>query len=259
MPNLTTERHGHVWILGLNRPAKRNAFDPDLFHALARAYGEYERDPDLRCAVVFGHGDHFTAGIDLAQYAEKFRQPGDAFALNEGERDPFGLRTRLSKPVIVAAHGISFTIAIELMLAADIRLAASDVRFGQLEIARGLYPLGGATYRLAREAGWGNAMRWLLTAEEFGAEEARRIGLIQEIVEPGRHVSRAIELAELVAAQAPLGVRATLRSAWTGLLEGEDTAWRTLRDDLPEVLSSEDFEEGVRSFREKRGARFRGR
>jgi enoyl-CoA hydratase/carnithine racemase len=259
MPTLTTERHGPVWIMGLNRAAKRNAFDPDLFHSLARAYGELERDPELRCGVVFGHGDHFTAGIDLAQYSEKFKAPGDAFALNEGEMDPFNLRTRMSKPVVMAAHGISFTIAIEMMLGADIRIAARGVRFGQLEIARGLYPLGGATFRLVREAGWGNAMRWLLTAEEFGADEALRIGLIQDIVEPGEHLARAVSIAERVAAQAPLGVRATLRSAWTGVLEGEAEAYSRMRDDLPQVLASEDFAEGVASFRERRAARFQGK
>jgi enoyl-CoA hydratase/carnithine racemase len=259
MPTLTTERRGHVWLMGLDRAAKRNAFDPQLFHELARAYGELERDPELWCGVVFGHGDHFTAGIDLAQYSQKFAEPGDAFALGEGEIDPFGLRTRMSKPVVMAAHGISFTIAIEMLLAADIRIAARGTRFGQLEIARGLYPLGGATFRLVREAGWGNAMRWLLTAEEFGPEEALRIGLIQEIVEPGRHVERAIEIAERVAAQAPLAVKATMRSAWQSVDHGEEAAWRGLMDDLPAVLASEDFAEGVASFRERRAAKFRGR
>ena len=256
---ITTERRGHVFLMGLNRVAKRNAFDPPLFHALARAYGEYERDADLRCAVVFAHGDHFSGGIDLAQYSERFGQPADAFPMGEGEIDPFGMRSHLTKPVIITAHGIAYTIAIEMMLAADIRLAAPDVRFAQLEICRGLYPLGGAPFRLAREAGWGNAMRWLLTGEEFGAEEALRIGLIQEITAPGRQLERALEIAERIAEQAPLGVRATLKSARTGLYEGEAAAIRRMREDLPAIMASADLAEGVASFRERRKARFTGK
>src|SRR5262249_29159607 len=157
---------------------------PPMFHDLARAYGTYEADPDLRCAVVFAHGPHFTGGIDLAQFAPLFGRK-DPFESAEGQIDPFGMRSHLTKPLIMDVNGITFTIGIELMLAADIRIAASDARFAQLEIARGLYPLGGATFRLIREAGWGNAMLHLLTAGEFDAQEAWRIGLVQQIADPG--------------------------------------------------------------------------
>src|SRR5579863_4919712 len=209
MSNITTERRGHVLLIGLNRVEKRNAFDPPMFHELARAYGSYEADRDLRCAVVFAHGPHFTGGIDLAQFAPLFGQK-DPFALTEGQIDPFGMRSYLTKPLVMAVHGITFTIGIEMLLAADIRIAARDARFAQLEIARGLYPLGGATFRLVREAGWGNAMLHLLTASEFGAEEALRLHLIQEITVPGAELERAVAIAERIAAQAPLGVKATL-------------------------------------------------
>lgn len=256
--SITTERQGRLFLIGLNRVAKRNAFDPPMFHALSRAYGEYERDAELWCAVVFAHGDHFSGGIDLAQYSERFQQP-DAFPMGEGEVDPFGMRSRLSKPVVIAAHGIAYTIAVEMMLAADIRVAASDVRFAQLEIGRGLYPLGGAPFRLAREAGWGNAMRWLLTGEEFGAEEALRLGLIQEITAPGEQLHRAVAIAGRIAEQAPLGVRATLKSARIGLEHGEPEAIARMREDMPAILKSEDFAEGVASFRERRKAKFAGR
>lgn len=259
MSNLTLERRGHLFLIGLNRVAKRNAFDPAMFHELGAALGDYERDGDLRSAVIFAHGDHFTGGIDLAQFSTGLEASADAFALGDGEIDPFGLRNHLSKPLIIAVHGITYTIGIELLLAADIRIAASDVRFAQIEIGRGIYPLGGATFRLVREAGWGNAMRYLLTGDEFGAEAGLRLGLIQEVTEPGRQLERAIEIAERVAAQAPLGVRATIRSAWTGVMEGESAATEKLQDDLPAILASEDFNEGLASFRERRRAVFRGR
>jgi enoyl-CoA hydratase len=258
MSNITTERLGHVLLIGLNRVAKRNAFDPPMFHDLASAYGSYEADPDLRCAVVFAHGPHFTGGIDLAQFAPLFASD-DPFAQEAGQIDPFGMRSHLSKPLVMAVQGITFTIGIELLLAADIRIAATDARFAQLEIARGLYPLGGATFRLVREAGWGNAMRYLLTADEFGAAEALRMGLVQEVTEPGRQLERAVAIAEKIAAQAPLGVQATLRSASLSIVEGEGTAARRMRDDMPAILKSEDFREGLASFRERRSASFIGK
>jgi enoyl-CoA hydratase/carnithine racemase len=121
-----------------------------------------------------------------------------------------------------------------------------------------LYPFGGATIQFVREAGWGNAMRYLLTGDEFDAPEARRMGLIQEIVEPGRQLDRAVELAERIAAQAPLGVRATLASARYALTEGEEVAIQRLRPDLEPILQSDDLQEGIHFFRERRSARFTG-
>lgn len=123
----------------------------------------------------------------------------------------------MPKPAVMAVNGIAFTLSIELALAADIVIAADDVRFRQLEIGRGIIPFGGATFRAPAQLGWGNAMRFLLTAEEYGAAEALRIGLVQEVVPAGAHVQRAADLAHLIAQQAPLGVQATLASARAGL------------------------------------------
>jgi enoyl-CoA hydratase len=258
MSSITTEKAGHVFLIGLNRVSKRNAFDPPMFYDLARAYGEYEANSGLWSAVVFAHGPHFTGGIDLAQFAPLFERD-DPFAQDAGQIDPFGLRSHLSKPLVMAVQGITFTIGIEMLLAADIRIAANDARFAQLEIARGLYPLGGATFRLVRETGWGNAMRYLLTADEFGAAEALRMGLIQDVTEPGKQLERAVAIAERIAAQAPLGVQATLRSARLANLEGEAQAAARVREDMPVILASSDFREGVNSFRERRSARFLGK
>ena len=255
---ITTERRGRVFLIGLDRVAKRNAFDPPMFHGLARALGELDRDPDLWCGLVFGHGEHFTGGIDLGQFAPLFERD-DPFALAPGAVDPFGLRNHLSKPLVMAVQGITFTIGVEMLLAADIRIAAADARFAMLEVSRGLYPLGGATFRLVREAGWGNAMRYLLTGEEWDAPAALRMGLVQEVVETGRQFDRALEIAARVCAQAPMGVRATLRSAWMGIVDGEIAAAEHVRDDMRAVLASEDFSEGVASFRDRRAARFSGK
>ena len=161
--------------------------------------------------------------------------------------------------MLCAVQGICLTIGIELMLAADIRVAASNARFAQIEIKRGLYPFGGATIRFARETGWGNAMRYLLTGDEFNAAEAHRIGLVQEVVEPGQQLARTEELAQVVAMQAPLGVRATLASARLAITEGEEAAIRRLGPDLQPLIQSEDIREGIQSFIERRQANFKGR
>src|SRR6187200_2866687 len=154
-PKLTIERQGHLLLMGFNRPEKRNAFDLDMYRTLAAAYGELDRDPELRCGVVFGHGPHFTAGLDLAQWAPVFAE-GRFPDLPADSIDPFGLdeSRRVRKPVVVAAQGVSYTVAMELMLAADVRVAAEDCRFAQLEVLRGFFPCGGATVRLMQEIGW---------------------------------------------------------------------------------------------------------
>jgi enoyl-CoA hydratase len=255
---VSTEKRGHVLLIGLDRAAKRNAFDLAMYRALGRAYGELERDPELRVAVLFAHGDHFTGGLDLPKWTPVF--DSGKWPEDEGGLDPLGIQgPRGSKPVICAIQGICLTIGIELLLATDIRIAATTARFAQIEIKRGIYPVGGATLRFQREVGWGNAMRWLLTGDEFGAEEALRIGLVQEIAEPGKHLERAIALADTIAAQAPLGVMATLASARYALPGDEDHAAKRLLSDLKPILASEDVKEGVASFVERRAAKFTGR
>jgi enoyl-CoA hydratase/carnithine racemase len=256
---VTVERRGHVLLMGLNRPAKRNAFNLAMIDQLAAAYHELEADADLRCGVLFGHGEHFTGGLDLAEVGPVVGEGRLDFS-RPGRRDPWRKDGTWTTPVVAAVQGWVMTLAIELLLAADIRIAASDARFAQLEVRRGIYAFGGATVRLPRDAGWGNAMRWLLTGEEYDAAEAHRIGLVQEVVEPGRQVDRAIELADAIATKsAPLGVKATLASAHRARLEGETAAFARLDQDMADLFESEDGREGLRSFVERREARFAGR
>jgi len=259
-PVVTTELRGHVLLMGLNRPAKRNAFDAAMLAELAEAYGRLEDDPQAWVGMVYAHGDHFTAGLDLAQLAGRIAE-GKPLYDSETALDPWGLVGReRSKPVVAATQGWCLTAGIELLLAADIRIAAAGSRFSQMEVKRGVYPFGGATIRFPREAGWGNAMRWLLTGDEFDAAEALRIGLVQEVVEPGRQLERAMELAERIATQAaPLAVRATLVSARRAVTEGQRAATDRLVPDVAALFGSDDVAEGVRSFVERRPARFTGR
>ncbi|PRX44553.1 enoyl-CoA hydratase/carnithine racemase [Prauserella shujinwangii] len=258
---VTVERDGHVLLIGVDRAAKRNAWDLRTIEEVGRAYDVLADDPELRAGVLFGHGDHFSAGLDLADVFPAVTEHGPGALSGEGRHDPFGLwKEPVGKPVVLAVQGIAFTLSIELALACDIVVAADDVRFRQLEVGRGILPFGGATMRAPAQLGWGNAMRFLLTGEEFGAAEAHRIGLVQEVVPAGTQLDRATELAHLIAAQAPLGVQGTLANARVALRsDSERAAADHLRSVLPGIVGSDDAQEGLRSFVERRQARFIGR
>lgn len=256
---ISLERRGAVLLVGLNRAAKRNAFDIGMFETIGHAWAQLDSDESLRCGVLHAHGEHFTGGLDLAQWAGAFA--AGKMPVPEGAIDPLRLEGRpLRKPVVAAVQGICFTIGVELMLACDVRVAARNTRFGQIEVRRGIYPVGGATIRMPLEIGWGNAMRWLLTGDELSADEAWRVGLVQELVEPGQQLERAVAIAERIAAQAPLGVAATLASSRLAL---EDQAWAAavarLLPDLVPIMGSDDAREGVQSFLERREAKFKGK
>jgi enoyl-CoA hydratase/carnithine racemase len=255
---ITREVRGHVFLIGFNRPAKKNAFDVPMLHELAAAFTELDRNPELRCGLVFAHGAAFTAGLDLANVAPAFA--GGKFPVPEGAVDPMATHgPRVSKPVVVAVHGLCLTIGVELMLACDIRVAAEGARFGQIEVRRGIFPFGGGCARWVSTCGWGNAMRYLLTGDELDAQEALRIGLVQEVVPPERVLPRALELAEKVAAQAPLAVQATLRNARVAHEGGAALAAKELMAEALRLFATEDALEGMRSFLERRAGNFAGR
>ncbi|MGB1700802.1 MAG: crotonase/enoyl-CoA hydratase family protein [Nannocystaceae bacterium] len=248
----------HVVVARLARPAKRNAFDVAMLRQLSEAYTRYEEDPDARCMVLVCEGAHFTAGLDLAEVGPQVAS--GALLFPEGLVDPLGLQgRRRTKPVLAAVRGWCLTIGIELMLAADIRLAADDTRFGQIEINRGIFPFGGATLRFPQIAGWGDAMRWLLTGDMFDAAEARRIGLVQEVTTPDELETRALSLADTVARRAPLGVQATLASARAAIEDSFEASVAALQPQIESLMDTDDAAEGVRSFVERRDAKFHGR
>jgi enoyl-CoA hydratase len=161
---------------------------------------------------------------------------------------------------VVALQGWCLTIGIELALAADIRVAARDTRFGQIEIKRGIFPFGGATLRLPQVAGWGDAMRYLLTGDTFDAAEALRIGLVQELTEPGEQLARALAIAETVARQAPLAVQghAPLRPR-RGRARGPPSPSTRCSRRCGQSWPATTPARGLMSFLERREARFTGR
>src|SRR5438105_2856335 len=146
---VTVVRRGHVLLIGLNRPAKRNAFNLAMLDQLAAAYYELENDEEIRCGVLFARGEHFTGGLDLAEVGPAIAE-GHQIASGPGRSDPWRTEGTWTTPVVAAVQGWVMTLGIELLLAADIRVAASDARFSQMEINRGIYAFGGATVRLPR-------------------------------------------------------------------------------------------------------------
>jgi len=259
MEHVEVTQDGHILLVKLNRPEKLNAMTPGMYHALGRALHRLDHDAALRVGVVHAEGKHFTAGLQLDLWTEQFGS-GMPFAIGESEIDPFGLTGEPHrKPVVVAVQGYCFTWGVEFLLNTEIRVAAHDAWFQMLEVQRGIYPCGGATLRLPREVGWGNAHRVLLTGNRWSAAEAFRWGMVQALVEPGEQLAKAMEYAQAIAAAAPLGVQGVLKATRFGLEAEHADAVRQIFRDLVPVMRSEDAAEGVRSFLERRKADFKGR
>jgi len=247
-----------VLLIGIDRAEAQNRVDVATFSALGQAYYEFEHDDGLRAAVLYGKGPDFSQGLDLASWGAALR--AGPFQAPPKFIDPIGTSgPERSKPLLVAVQGHVTRIAHELFLAADVRIAAQDTVFNQGEVTAASFPGGGATIRFVREAGWGNAMRYMLTGADWRADEAYRMGLVQEITAPGKHVERAIALAKEIAVAAPLGVRTTLASARRALSESEKLALATLQPDFARVLRSDDRQEYLRALQEKRAPVYVGR
>jgi enoyl-CoA hydratase/carnithine racemase len=257
---VSVEQRGRVLLIGLDRAEKYNGMTPKMMRELGLAYTRLDEDPELWVGVLFGHGKHFTAGLDLPKWTEGMRGASGRGDRDRKDRvDPMALARACRKPIVTAAHGITYTVGIELMLAGDIVVAADDCRFSQLEPKRGIHATGGATIRFVERGGWGNAMYHLLTCDEFDAEEARRIGLVQEIVPRGAELARAIELADQIAAMAPRAVQATKASSRRYLDHGFAATVAAFAADQASLANSEDAREGVASFVERRDPKFTGR
>jgi enoyl-CoA hydratase/carnithine racemase len=255
---VTLERRESILLIGINRPQVQNRIEVPTFLAIGHAYWQLDHDDALRVAVLFAHGPDFSPGLDPPSWAEGMRSQVFAGPISEFVNPVGTSKPYRQKPVVVAAHGKTQLLGHELFLATDIRVAASDTRFAQAEVARGVYPGGGGTVRFAREAGWGNAMRYMLTGDEWGADEARRMGLVQEVTEPGRELDRALEIAGKIAVNAPMGVRAVLASAHQGL-SAEDAALAATFPEFARLMQSEDRQEFARALQEKRAPVYRGR
>lgn len=253
---IRTEAHGHVFKIIIDNPAKKNSFSPQMMVQISEAMTLLDRTEEYWVGVVCAEGSDFTAGLDMPKF---FGPKAERIDIPEGNVDVFALKQRCRKPIVTSVQGIVYTIGIEMMLAGDIVVAASDSRFCQMESKRGIAPLGGAHFRYLTRAGWGNAMYHLFLCDEFNAEEARRIGFVQEVVEPGQQISRAMELAQLIAKNAPIGIQVTKEAALQYIEAAEQAAIDYIPKIKERVFNSQDMLEGMQSFIERRAASFKGR
>lgn len=249
---VSKERQGAILMIGVDRQDKRNSWNTEVIQGVAQAYTDLANDPALRVGVLFGHGEHFTAGLDLMDVAPRLASGDPAAVLPPELCDPWDfVGEPCPKPIVLAVQGRCYTLGIELALASQAVVAAEDTVFAQLEVARAIVPLGGATFRLGARLG-ARGVRWLLTGEEFGAAEALDAGLVSEVVPVGRQLDRAVEIAERIAANAPGAVRSALAGHRAAERAMRDAAAATLRAETPALLQSQDLREGIAAMMERR-------
>jgi len=268
MPAVVYEKKGGIAYIILNRPEVHNALDAEVVVRLAEAWQDFADDDSLRVAIITGAGDRaFSSGADLRKLIPLMagaRQPGDEY-----EEKLMSNRRLISiallrgfdlyKPIIAAINGYCLAGGTEIIQATDIRIAAQHATFGLTEVKRAIIPSGGSMVRLPRQVPFCKAMEVLLVGDSMSAEEAHRIGLVNQVVSPGKLMEMAEEFAGKIAENGPLAVRkikeTVLKALGRPVNEGyalEDEAARV-------IMGSEDAREGPRAFAEKRPPRYVGR
>lgn len=257
-PHCLVERQGAILTVTLNRPTARNALSAEMMSIMRQAWDEVDNDDRIRACVLTGAGGAFCAGADLK--AMSSAHPGDtAKGQDMSVIEPLLKGRRLSKPLIAAVEGPAVAGGTEILQATDIRVAGESARFGVSECRWGLFPLGGSAVRLPRQIPYTVAADILLTGRHVAAAEAREIGLIGHVVPDGEALSKAMELAELVAANGPLSVQAILRTMRETEGMPETDAFTVDARLGMDVFQSADAKEGPKAFAEKRKPDFLGK
>jgi enoyl-CoA hydratase len=240
------KRDGHVLVITLNRPDRRNAVNGAVSAGVAAAIDELESSSALRVAILQGKGSTFCAGMDLKAFAagEPTRVPGRGFA-GIVERPP-------AKPIIAAVEGWALGGGFEIVLACDLVTAGRSARFGLPEVKRGLAARGGGVFRLPARIPRGVALELLLTGESLDAERGATLGLVNRVVDDGHAFTAALTLAHQIAANAPISVRASKRVAVESADWPAAECFDRQREYLELAFRSQDAQEGVAAFNERR-------
>lgn len=244
----------------MNRPEARNALSGEMLAIMREAWDTVDNDPQVRVCILTGAGGAFCAGADLK--AMTASHPGDSFQSSGWDLsviDGLLKGRRLTKPLIAAVEGPAVAGGTEILQATDIRVAGESARFGVSEARWGLFPLGGSAVRLPRQIPYTVAADLLLTGRHIKAAEAKEIGLIGHVVPDGQALAKALEIAEMIAANGPVAVRAILRTIRETEGMAENDAFKLEAGIGMEVFRSEDAKEGPRAFTEKRKPEFKDR
>jgi enoyl-CoA hydratase len=260
-PDLLVDIDGPVMTVTMNRPEARNAFSPDMLVRAADAWKQLDEDPALRVAILTGAEGCFCSGMDLKALAGGMSEDVQARWSEDPDMHWKALlrHFRPSKPIVAAVEGWCVAGGTEILQATEIRVAAESAQLGIAEVRRGLFPLGGSTVRLQRQISSTNAADLLLTGRLITAAEAKEIGLVGHVVPDGQALAKARELADMVAANGPLAVKAVLRSMReTAAMSEADGLAHELTIGEPIIFSTKDAKEGPRAFAEKRPPVFTG-
>jgi len=246
---------GHIFVITIDRPEARNAFNGAMARQLEALIDRYEEDADLWVAVIRGNGPTFSAGQDL-----KAARTGDMGAAKK--RGGFGIMGMPPmKPIIAAIDGQALAGGMELTLSCDLIVATENSVFGLAEAKRGLLAVGGGCFRLPQRVPYHVAMEMILTGETKTAQEMHLHGLVNKVVPPGQALEGALDLARIIARNSPVAVRAAKEIAFRSAAEQwmDADGWKKQQGPSRAVMQSEDLQEGLRAFAEKRDPVWKGR
>jgi enoyl-CoA hydratase len=258
LANVQYEKKGPIAYVTVNRPKVLNALNTPTWTDLHAAFEDAKADASVRGVILTGAGDKaFIAGADISELAHV-----DAYDAEESSRFGQGvldLIENLGKPVIAAINGFALGGGCETAMACTIRIAAEHAKFGQPEVKLGLLPGGGGTQRLPRLVGKGRALQLILTGETISAQEAYRIGLVNEVVATANLIERAEAILKQIAANAPIAVKFSLEAANKGMETSQGEGLALEASFFGICAATEDKKEGTAAFLEKRTPQFRGR
>ncbi len=244
------EINDHVMTITMVRHSKRNAIDGEMTQALDAALNRLDDDPGLWVGIITGGPDMFCAGTDMAATSGSPTERGGVYGVVGRKR---------VKPLIAAVEGVAYGGGFEVVMACDMVIAAEDARFGLPEVKRGLVATSGALFRASRVLPLNVAKQLLLTGADLSPQDGYRLGLVNEVVEPGSAKAVALRWATQMANNAPISVQQSLRVVDTLASATDEEAWALTNDARRVIGQSEDSKEGVQAFFEKRPPRWTGR